>query len=360
MNALARRIARMIEMDGPIGVGTFMMLALHDREMGFYATRESIGARGAFITAPEITQIFGELIGLWCAACWREQGCPARPMLVDLGPGRATLMADVLRTLRSTPDFLESLEVALVEASEKLQSLQRERLADAPVAVHWVGQWSEIADERPVFVIANEFFDALPIRQFVMTDRGWCERLVLSTEGGLGFALSPQPVSLSLAGERGRASEGAVCEICPAASAIAEDIGVAIRKNGGAALIADYGHEGRGYGDTLQALRRQAREDVLAAPGDADLSVHVDFAALAHGVRRSGAVPYGPIAQANFLRAVGIEKRGEQLARSNPDKAAEIAAAIARLTGPDAMGTLFKVLAIAPAEAPVPPGFAQC
>jgi NADH dehydrogenase [ubiquinone] 1 alpha subcomplex assembly factor 7 len=359
MNALARRIARMIEMDGPIGVGTFMTLALHDREMGFYATRDSIGAEGAFITAPEITQIFGELIGLWFATCWRQQGSPRRPRLVDLGPGRGTLTNDMLRALRTAPDFIDELEVVLVEASARLQSVQRERLAGSPVPIRWAQQWSEVGDDRPVFVVANEFFDALPIRQFVMTERGWCERMVISTPDTLAFGLSPQPLALPVH-NTSVPREGAVYEICSAASSLAQEIGAAIAANGGAALLIDYGHDGHSHDDTLKAIRHHAHDDVLAAPGEADLSAHVDFSALAEGAKRGDARTYGPVPQGDFLRALGIEMRGEQLARTNPAHAAEIAAAIARLTDKEAMGTLFKALAIAPDSAPVPPGFGRC
>ena len=361
MNALARRIARMIAMEGPISVGTFMMLALHDRERGFYATQESIGAQGAFITAPEISQVFGELIGLWCVACWRQQDCPTAPLLVDFGAGRGTLMTDMLRALRSTSDFLESLDVVLVEASAKLESMQRERLADAPVPVRWVRQWSEIAGSRPLFVVANEFFDTLPIRQFVMTERGWCERMVISRNDALAFALSPQVVALPPNQKNRRdAAVGAVYEICPAASSLTEEIGNRIAANGGAALIIDYGHMGQGYGDTLQAVRQHARDDVLAAPGEADLSAHVDFSALADGALRGGTCTHGPVTQGGFLRALGIEARGENLIRTNPERAAEIEAAVARLTAAETMGTLFKVLAITAPNAPIPTGFDQC
>jgi len=360
MNALARRIARMIELDGPISVGTYMMLALHDREMGFYATRKSIGAQGAFITAPEISQVFGELIGLWCAASWRDQGNPARPLLVDLGPGRGTLMADLLRALRSVPDFLDSTDVVLVEASAKLQSVQRERLADAPVSVRWVQQWDDVPANRPLFVIANEFFDALPIRQFVMTERGWCERMVTSQRDALIFALSPQPVAFPFHRNRGDAALGSVYEICPAANSLAEEIGLGIAANGGAALIIDYGYEQQGSSETLQAVRRHAYDDVLTAPGEADVSAHVDFVALAEGARRGGARVFGPVSQANFLRTLGIEARGKQLVRANPGQTAEIEAGITRLLGAEAMGSLFKVMCVVPPDAPTPPGFCRC
>ena len=358
MNALARRIARMIDLDGPISVGAFMMLALHDRETGFYATQESIGTAGAFVTAPEISQAFGELIGLWCAACWRDEGSAAAPLLVELGPGRGTLMADMLRALRGAPDFLNAVEIALVEASAKLESVQRDRLAHSPVSIRWLRNWDEIASDRPLFVIANEFFDALPIRQFVMTERGWCERMVIQEHDALKFALSPQPVPLSPL--RGEASPGAVYEISSAAISFAEDIGRNVAANGGAALIIDYGHAGRGYGDTLQAVRSHARDDVLAAPGEADLSAHVDFSALAEAARRGGARAYGPVEQGSFLSSLGITTRGEQLARANPGQAREIDAAIARLTGAEAMGELFKVMSVVPRHAPAPPGFGGC
>lgn len=357
MNVLARRIARMIEMDGPISVGTFMMLALHDREMGFYATRESIGAEGAFVTAPEISQAFGEILALWCVRCWRDQGCPANPLLIEFGPGRGTLMSDMLRVFRGIPDFLEELDVFLVEASAKLESAQRALLADARFPVHWVHGWSEIATNRPRFVIANEFFDALPIRQFVMTERGWCERMVTSRRDALMFALSPHPIPLPNDTARGDAALGAVYEICPGAVSLTEDLARTVAASGGSALIIDYGHGGQGYGDTLQGARNHAYDDLLAAPGETDLSAHVDFSALARVVRRGGARVHGPVGQGDFLRRLGIEMRRDHLARANPAHSLEIETAVSRLIDAEKMGHLFKVLSIAPPDVPAPPGF---
>lgn len=334
-----------------------MMLALHDREMGFYATRESIGAGGAFVTAPEISQIFGELIALWCVRCWRDQGRPAQPLLIEFGPGRGTLMSDMLRVFHGTPDFLEHLDVFLVEASAKLESAQRALLADAPVPVHWVRGWGEIVTNRPRFVIANEFFDALPIRQFVMTERGWFERMVTTKSDALTFALSPHPVPLPNGSGPRDAGLGAVYEICPGAVLLTEDIARGVAANGGAALIIDYGHDGQGYGDTLQGVSKHAYDEVLAAPGETDLSAHVDFSALARVVRRGGACAGGPVGQGDFLRKLGIETRRDQLARANPAHSAEIETAVGRLIGAEEMGNLFKALSIAPRGAPAPPGF---
>jgi SAM-dependent MidA family methyltransferase len=358
MNRLARRMARAIEMDGPLSIAGFTTMALHDREDGFYASRESIGARGAFITAPEISQIFGELIGLWCVQAWRDQGSPNPTRLVELGPGRGTLMKDALRAAHIAPDFLAGLDIVLVEASPALEAEQRELLRDAPAAMHWVSQWDQIACDRPLFLLANEFLDALPIRQLVMTERGWCERMViLNAVGDLAFALAPTPTPLDVPAERGAAEPGAVYEISTASEGLVEDISRAITAYGGAALFIDYGHEGSGFGDTLQAVSRHELADILVAPGESDLSAHVDFAALARITGKTGAHPYGPMGQGDFLRALGIDARGARVAERNPECADDIAGAIDRLTSPRHMGTLFKAFAISPNGALPLPGF---
>lgn len=357
MNPLARRIARTIGMSGPLPVSAFMTLALHDPQSGFYASREPIGAEGAFITAPEISQIFGELLGLWCAQVWQDQGCPENPRLVELGPGRGTLMRDALRALRSAPAFLNSLEVVLVEASKPLEAIQRASLHDADVPVHWARQWGEIAQNRPLFLLANEFLDALPVRQFVMTERGWCERVVVESRGELAFALAPLPVPLAISADRGAPDPGAVLEISPAGETLVEDVSRVIAAQGGGALLVDYGHTGRGFGETLQAVARHLPVDVLARPGEADISAHVDFAAMAESARRGGGQTAGPVAQGDFLRALGIDIRAERLGAADPVRAPDIRSGIARLTNPNEMGALFKVLAVVPPHALQPPGF---
>ena len=360
MNALAKRIARMIRADGPLSLAAFMTIVLHDREEGFYSTRESIGARGAFITAPEITQMFGELLGLWCAEAWRGQGSPKDVRLVELGPGRGTLMRDALRAINAAPEFLSATSVVLVEASPALEQLQRKNLCDTPARIRWVRQWSDVSHDRPLFLLANEFLDALPLRQFVKTERGWCERMVTTDGGDLAFALAPQPAPLHVPERRGLAEDGAVYEISFAAEALVEDVARTIADNGGAALFIDYGHEGRGFGDTLQAVTAHRHANIFDAPGEADLSAHVDFAALVRIVTKAGARVDGPVVQGQFLRALGIEARAQHLSDNNPDQANDIAAVLHRLIKSDSMGLLFKVMAITPATAAPPPGFDPC
>jgi NADH dehydrogenase [ubiquinone] 1 alpha subcomplex assembly factor 7 len=277
--------------------------------------------------------------------------------LIELGPGRGTLIGDALRALRSVPAFLETVEIVLVEASAKMEEIQRSHLRDAGVGVRWLRQWSDIARDRPLFLLANEFLDALPVHQFVMTERGWCERIVATLDDALSFALSPTPVPLIAPARRGTAEPGAVYEVSPAAEALVEDISRAVALRGGGALFIDYGHTGEGFGDTVQAVENHLPVDVLASPGTADISAHVDFAAIAESARRGGGKSWGPRGQGDFLRAIGIDLRAHSLAAADPERASTIRAAVARLTAPHAMGTLFKVMAIVPSDAPQPPGF---
>lgn len=356
MNALAARIARLIETQGPLSIAQFVTVALHDPDDGYYATRDPFGVRGDFITAPEISQIFGELIGLWCVQVWLDQGRPSPARLVELGPGRGTLMVDALRAARLVPEFLDAVEIVLVEASPTLRAVQGESLREFGARVRWSSEW--VVDKScPHFVIANEFFDALPIRQYVRTERGWCERMVtVENNDALAFALAP--IATPLGFEGGDAAPlGAVYEVSPAALALAEEIARGIARHGGAALVVDYGYSQPGFGETLQAVGGQTFKTVLADPGAVDLSAHVDFAALATAAHRGGARTCGPIGQGSFLKALGVDARASRLARNDPDHAPTIAGAVDRLTNPAQMGTLFKALAIMPPNAPLPPGF---
>ncbi len=359
MNPLGQRIAQLIEAQGPISIAQFMTMAAHDPVYGYYATRDPLGAEGDFVTAPEISQMFGELLGLWCVQAWREQDCPSPARLVELGPGRGTLTADALHAARLDPEFLASIDVVLIETSAALREQQAATLAlqEAGVSIRWLDRFDESLSDRPLFLLANEFFDALPIRQFVFTERGWCERMVgLDKDGALRFALAPVATMLAIASERGLPEIGAVYETSPAAEAMVEQIADVIASKGGAALIVDYGYGAdAGFGETLQAVAEHKFADVLDRPGEADLSAHVDFAALARAAEGAGAKVYGPVEQGAFLCSLGIVERAERLSRNHLQSTQT---ALDRLILPDAMGTLFKALAIVPENAPTPPGFA--
>lgn len=362
MSVLQSRLADLIAAQGPLSVAQFMALALLDPEEGYYASRDPFGTSGDFITAPEISQMFGELLGVWAAQAWQEQGAPARARLVELGPGRGTLMADALRAIRQVaPGFLQAIEVVLIEASDKLARIQRRTLADfTEVPIRWRPSFDDSLTDRPLFVLANEFFDALPIRQFIAHDGHWHERMVGLMGGGhLGFARAPMTAKgLFVPAERGRPEDGAVFEICPAGLALAEHLGAVIEARGGAALVVDYGYgAGVTFGDTLQAVHQHAYAPVLERIGEADLSAHVDFLALAGAARRGGASVYGPIGQGVFLDRIGLQQRAARLALINPDVAASIGDEAERLRAPKAMGELFKVLALTPSIAPKPAGF---
>jgi NADH dehydrogenase [ubiquinone] 1 alpha subcomplex assembly factor 7 len=351
MNALGGRIAALIAAEGPLSVAQFMSICQFDSQGGSYTARVGIGRD--FITAPEISQSFGELCGLFLAQCWLDQKSPARPRLVELGPGRGTLMRDALRAISAVvPQFLEGAEVALVEASPALAAAQRETLK-AYAGITWHGRFSEALADRPLFLIANEFFDCLPVHQYVKTERGWCERQVTVKDGALAFGLNPVPEA------SGRAPGGGVYEVSPAALALAAEIGRAVAAQGGTALFIDYGYDTAGFGETLQAIAEGRPVEVLDKPGEADLSAHVDFPALAAAAQAGGATVHGPVSQCNFLAALGIGPRAERLMTANPKQAREIAVAVDRLVNPAGMGTLFKALALTPPEV-TPPGFRPC
>ncbi len=356
MNGLARDIAEQIAHDGPISVERYMQLCLAHPTLGYYPTRDPLGAAGDFVTSPEISQMFGELIGLWTVACARASGA-AR--LVELGPGRGTLMADALRAARVAKDFFAAVEIDLVETSPALIERQRATLAASGRPVVWRARVEEVP-HAPAIFIANEFFDALPVRQYVKAGGAWRERLVgLDARGRLTFgaAIESEP---AIAFE---AQEGAVLEVGAQAQRIMVEIAARIVRHGGAALIIDYGHARTQAGDTLQAMRAHAFVDPLARPGEADLTTHVDFGALARAARATGAATHGPIAQGAFLKRLGVDQRAATLMRGATEaQARDIESARERLTSaraPTDMGALFKCLAVTRAGAPVPPGFEE-
>jgi NADH dehydrogenase [ubiquinone] 1 alpha subcomplex assembly factor 7 len=357
VTALKEELCRIIAAEGPITVERYMALCLGHPVQGYYTSRDPFGVTGDFTTAPEISQMFGELIGLWALEVWAAMGAPERLQLVELGPGRGTLMADLLRAARLRPAFLAAAEVNLVETSPILRELQRGALAGAPVPMAWRERFAEVPG-GPAIVIANEFFDALPVRQLVRTERGWCERLVgLGAEGELAFGLAPEPAMSLPSGGR----PGDVLEWPRAALALMSEVAARLASQGGAALVIDYGYKAPAFGDTLQAVRRHAYADPLALPGLADLTAHVDFARLAAAARAQGVRVHGPVAQRAFLRALGIEQRALRLqSRAAPAQAANIGSALARLTGHgrDGMGELFKVLCAAHLGLSEPSGFA--
>lgn len=359
MTPLARLIATRIAHTGPVTLADYMADCLMHPAHGYYATRDPFGQAGDFTTAPEITQMFGELLGLCLAQCWLDQGRPAAITLAELGPGRGTLMADALRATRSIPGFHAALSIHLVETSPALRARQKATLSGW--AVHWHDGIVTLPDQ-PLFLIANEFFDALPIRQFQRAPQGWRERVV-------GLAGQPgipgQTLSLGLAGRTNPAHlaprqadtvPGDVVEVCPALPAIVSGIGGRIARHGGAALIVDYGHW-RSKGDTFQALRNHAVTDPFTEPGLADLTAHVDFEAIARAATPHCATTR-MTAQGALLERLGIALRARALAISLTGAAlASHSAAYRRLTHPTEMGNLFQSLALYPTNAPPPPGF---
>ncbi|MBS0125915.1 class I SAM-dependent methyltransferase [Thetidibacter halocola] len=351
MTALAQILRRQIATTGPMTLADYMAACLLHPEHGYYSTRDPLGAAGDFTTAPEISQMFGELMGLCLAQAWLDQGAPAPFVLAELGPGRGTLMADMLRAARGVPGLLEAARVVLVEASPTLRAVQARTLAGHAPA--WCDRIEDLP-EGPLFLIANEFFDALPIRQFRRDGDGWRETVVGFQGDALRPGLSDRAAQGALTHRLDDTRDGDIVETCAPAQAVAAGIGARIAQAGGAALIVDYG-DWHSLGDTLQALQGHAPADPFAAPGLADLTAHVDFEALAQAAfpaRHSRLTPQGV-----FLERLGIAARAQALARAlQGDRLENHVAAYRRLTHPEEMGSLFKVLGLYPAKANPPPG----
>lgn len=354
-NEIRRRIA----VAGPMPVAEYMALCLFDREHGYYTTHDPFGARGDFITAPEVSQMFGELIGIWMSAVWRQMGSPENVRLIELGPGRGTMMKDALRALKIVPDFRTAIVVHLVEASPLLQAQQEKTLEGAGVPLFWHSAVAEVP-KGPAIIVANEFFDALPINQAVKTERGWHERRIeIDSSDHLSFTIAPEPIPFFqtlLPPPLRAARAGAIFEWRRDNEAI--EIGRRVANGRGAALVIDYGHTESGLGETLQAVGQHAYADPLSMPGGLDITAHVDFQALIRAVEAVGVKSFGPIEQSQFLRRLGIEQRAASL-KAKAARADDIDQALARLIGHNrtAMGELFKVVAFAHPSVGVPPGF---
>jgi NADH dehydrogenase [ubiquinone] 1 alpha subcomplex assembly factor 7 len=359
-SALEREIRRLIAAAGPMPVADYMRLCLTHPQHGYYLTRDPLGAGGDFITAPEISQMFGELIGLWLAAVWRQMGAPENVRLIELGPGRGTLMLDALRAARVVKGFREAVVLHLVEISPALQKLQQQRLDALDVPILWHPTLDDVPG-GPSLIVANEFIDALPIHQAVKQPDGWRERAIeIGPDGKFRFGLVRETLphfDTGLPRALRQSPNGSIFEW--RADWIALELGRRARKDG-AALILDYGHIKYGLGDTLQAVAGHAYTDPLAAPGEADLTAHVDFEALAQSAESIGAHIHEPIPQRDFLLRLGIEQRAATLkAAATRDKALQIDLALARLTtsGAQGMGELFKAIAIADPKLGALPGF---
>lgn len=354
---LGQRIADAVRADGPLSVHDYMAMCLFDPQDGYYTTREPFGAAGDFTTAPEISQMFGELVAVWLVSAWQKLDMPAAPVLAEIGPGRGTLMSDILRTLgRIAPGLRSSSSVAMVEVSPRLAQVQKATLGENAAAASWHADIATLP-EGPLFIVGNELFDAVPLRQYVRAGRRWHERAVALDEAGrLRFAAGAGSLHPSLLPPgAARAPEGAIVEIAPARAALMTRIARRIAKSGGAGLFFDYGYFMPGLGDTLQAVSRHRPDDVLRAPGEADLTAHVDFLALAKAAKAAGLDAY-LATQGAFLVGMGLRERAGSLgAHAAEDVRERLTGEVERLAGPKAMGDLFKVLVLAPRGVVLPP-----
>ncbi|GAB5467837.1 MAG: SAM-dependent methyltransferase [Rhodospirillales bacterium] len=357
---LQARLLRRIAAEGPLTVAQFMVAALLDPQDGYYTRAaplgDEAGAGGDFVTAPEVSQVFGELLGLWCLEAWQRLGEPTNFKLIELGPGRGTLMVDLLRSLALLPACRVAAQVHLVEASPRLTAIQRQTLVGQEIA--WHRSLAEVPP-GPCLLIANELFDALPLRQFEKSPEGWRERLV-ARDGreGLTFALSGALPARLLPPAATQAPEGAVLEISPAATALAQELGTRLADHPACALILDYGYRQRPWKGSLQAVAGHRRVAPLQSPGRVDLSAQVDFAALAAAAQAAGAESHGPVSQRQLLLALGLAERAASLQQGlSVEAAARVEAACRRLVDPEAMGESFLALALQSPGLETPAGF---
>lgn len=333
---LGALIEMQIRANGPMSIAEYMQLCLSHPRHGYYRSGTPVGAAGDFVTAPEISQVFGELIGFFVVNLWQQMRQPPGFTLLELGPGRGVLMEDALRAAGKAAGFLDALHLQLFESNADLRAEQEKRLSK--YLPYWTPEIDAVGD-GPLFVIANEFFDALPVRQYVRTATGWHERLIGLRDDCLAFGFAPDATQADL----GEAPDGSVREVSTAGTEAMDRLARKVVAQGGALLAIDYGYDGPKFGQTLQAIRAHAYADPLEAPGETDLSAHVDFGAMRFAAQRAGLTVQPLVTQRDFLRALGAEERAVNLAHANPDLAQTIVAGIHRLIAPDQMGDLFKV-----------------
>jgi NADH dehydrogenase [ubiquinone] 1 alpha subcomplex assembly factor 7 len=370
MSKLADRIKARIKSEGPMSVAEYMAVCLLDPVDGYYPTRDPLGSDGDFITAPEISQMFGEVIGLWCLQSWIDLGRPPSFNLIELGPGRGIMMSDILRTAALDKDFKKAISVTLIEASAALEAVQASTLANAGVSVNWASSLSK-APDGPCLIIGNEFLDCLPIRQFIQKDpfagkAGWHERLVaLDGDDRLSYGVAPVAISETLQADLPDDIEDArqddLLEICPSARQIIDELSERFTQHPCRALFIDYGPDMTEFGDTLQALKRHKKIGVFSDPGNTDLTARVDFAAL-QGMAAAVSLPVtNAVPQREFLSKLGIEMRAVALSKSssNPDTRAKIARQLHRLIDGEEMGELFKAICFQSIGLPLPLGFRE-
>lgn len=360
---LALKIKERIRREGPIGIDVYMRMCLADPDHGYYRHQPAIGADGDFVTAPEISQVFGELIGLWCAVVWQQMGSPSKLNLVELGPGRGTLMRDALRAVRIVPGFRDAVSVHLVDSNVTLRAAQQAALADCGVPLHFhddalqaLAPPSGIAAE-PTIVIANEFLDALPIAQFVFADGSWHTRMVALDEktAALVVITGPEISSPTSCPPDRAAGEGNILETCASFEALAQSLGKRAATAPLAALFIDYGHAASGFGETLQGVAGQTHVSPFHAPGETDLSAQIDFERFAHACQSAGLQTDGTVPQGEFLGRLGIIERASRLMSANPARAGQIEVGVARLIAPTGMGSRFLALGLrSPDLAPLP------
>ncbi len=353
MTPLKDRLIRQIKAEGPITISDYMAQCLLDPVMGYYPTRDPLGSDGDFITAPEISQMFGEVLGLWAIQSWRDMGAPASIQLIELGPGRGIMMSDILRTARLDTAFFNALSVTLIEASAALEAVQGRTLANCGAPITWADDLFRIP-AGPSLIIGNEFLDCLPIRQFIQTDpfagrAGWKERMIMLDDNGrLAFGISPEPASKAVQALLPEGQSSArlddLLEVCPAHALIMDAIGHRFNNAAGRALFIDYGPHITDFGDSLQALKQHKKTGVFAAPGDCDLTARVDFNALIDTAKAAELRVLGPVTQRALLSKLGIEMRAVALTKSHPDGKSKILRQLHRLMDEEEMGSLFKAV----------------